>query len=184
MTKLVKFRIFESLKGTAKRSVTKDGLEYCLQTNHVGHFLLTNLLLDLLKRTGERTAPRRSRVVVLSSHLYRKARLDFLDDPQIERPGSYSSYLSYANSKLANLLFTRELARRLEDAPVSVYAVHPGVVNTDIFNKAPSYFRYFLFTVGLLFLKVWAKLSLCQCQANYLYLSMIIMPILICYYLI
>ena len=125
----------------------------------MGHFLLTNLLLDLLKRTGERFAPRRSRVVVLSSQLHMRAQKDFLEDPQLERRHAYTSYKSYANSKLANVLFMRELARRLEAAPVAVYAVHPGVVSTDIFNNTRAYFRFFLYTAGLVILKARALRS-------------------------
>lgn len=104
------------------RQLSPDGYELTLATNHLGHFLLTNLLLDRLKAS----AP--SRVVNVSSTAHRGARSMGFDDLQSER--SYSAMGAYNRSKLANILFTRELARRLEGSGVSAFAVHPGVVRT------------------------------------------------------
>lgn len=103
------------------RSETKQGIEMTFGVNHVGHFLLTDLLRDRLVES----AP--ARVVVLASDAHRMARkgLNF-DDLQNER--DYSGFRVYGESKLANILFTRELARRLEGTGVTANAVHPGVV--------------------------------------------------------
>ena len=103
------------------RRVTEDGYETTFQVNHLGHFLLTELLRDRLIAS----AP--SRIVVVSSDAHTGARkgLDF-DDLQSER--KYSSFNVYGKTKLANILFTRELARRLDGTGVTVNAVHPGFV--------------------------------------------------------
>ncbi|PCC71344.1 NAD(P)-dependent dehydrogenase, short-chain alcohol dehydrogenase family [Nannocystis exedens] len=102
------------------RSETADGFETTFAVNHLGHFLLTHLLLDRLKQS----AP--SRIVVLASDAHRAARgLDF-DDLQARR--KYSAFPVYCRTKLANLLFTLELAERLRGTGVTVNAVHPGVV--------------------------------------------------------
>ena len=106
----------------AKRSETEDGFEMLFQVNHLGHFLLTRLLQDRLVES----AP--SRVVVVASVAHKQAgALDF-DDLQSER--SYSHMRVYARSKLANVLFARELSRRLEGTGVTVNSLHPGTVRT------------------------------------------------------
>ena len=104
-----------------RRSETEDGFETTFGVNHLGHFLLTNLLLDKLRAS----AP--SRVVVVSSNAHKSARkgLDF-DDLQSER--KYGAFDVYSKSKLANIYFTRELARRLEGSGVTANALHPGFV--------------------------------------------------------
>jgi len=104
-----------------RRRETEDGFEATFGVNHLGHFLLTNLLLDKLRAS----AP--SRVVVVSSHAHKQARkgLDF-DDLQSER--KYSAMDAYSKSKLANIYFTRELARRLVGSDVTANALHPGFV--------------------------------------------------------
>ncbi|XP_027023108.2 retinol dehydrogenase 14a [Tachysurus fulvidraco] len=104
-------------------SRTEDGFEMQFGVNHLGHFLLTHLLLDLLKRS----AP--SRVVVVSSKLYKRGEINF-DDLNSEH--SYDAAAAYARSKLANLLFTLELSRRLEDTGVTVNALTPGIVRTNL----------------------------------------------------
>jgi retinol dehydrogenase 14 len=101
------------------RSVTADGFETTFAVNHLAPFLLTNLLLDLLKRG----AP--SRVVTVTSTAFRRGRIDF-DNLQAER--SFSGIRAYSQSKLANVLFTYELARRLEGTRLTANCVHPGVV--------------------------------------------------------
>ena len=104
-----------------KRIVTSDGLETTFQVNYLSHFLLTNLLLEVLKKS----AP--SRVVNVTSDAHYGGKMDF-DDLQGER--GYRAMRSYSQSKLAQVLFTHELARRLDGSGVSVNCVHPGVVRT------------------------------------------------------
>ncbi|XP_063298198.1 retinol dehydrogenase 14 [Pelobates fuscus] len=102
---------------------TEDGFEMQFGVNHLGHFLLTHLLLSLLKSS----AP--SRIVVVSSKLYKYGEINF-DDLNSEK--SYSKSFGYSRSKLANILFTRELSRRLEGTGVTVNALHPGIVRTNL----------------------------------------------------
>jgi NAD(P)-dependent dehydrogenase (short-subunit alcohol dehydrogenase family) len=106
---------------TQKRQLTADGLEMNFGVNHVGHFLLTELLLPLLKTS----AP--SRIVVVSSNLHSSGKIDF-DDIAMEK----SWRGSYPRSKLANMLFVRALAKRLEGTKVVVNGLHPGVISTDL----------------------------------------------------
>lgn len=114
-----------------ERQSSVDGIEMTLAVNHLAAFLLTNLLLDTIKAS----AP--ARIVNVSSNAHRRARIDF-DNLQGER--SYSSG-AYGNSKLANILFTIELARRLEGTGVTANALHPGFVNTG-FGKNNSGFLF------------------------------------------
>jgi retinol dehydrogenase 12 len=109
-----------------KREVTAEGFELTFAMNHLGLFLLTELLLPALKKA----AP--ARIVNLSSDAHRSGGLNF-DDLQSER--RYSSFGAYSRSKLMNILFTRELARRLADQRITVNAVHPGMVASDFMNK-------------------------------------------------
>ena len=101
-----------------------DGIEMTFALNHLGYFLLTNLLLDLLKES----APARIINVSSSSHYsVGSIRLE-----ELPNPGSGRGYRAYGQSKLCNLLFTYELARRLEGTGVTVNALHPGLVRTNI----------------------------------------------------
>ncbi|XP_065256483.1 retinol dehydrogenase 14 [Emys orbicularis] len=102
---------------------TEDGFEMQFGVNHLGHFLLTNLLLGLLKSS----AP--SRIVVVSSKLYKYGEINFED---LNSEISYNKSFGYSRSKLANILFTRELARRLEGTEVTVNVLHPGIVRTNL----------------------------------------------------
>ncbi len=111
------------------RHVTADGLERTFALNHLAPFLLTSLLLGRLKRT----AP--ARVVTVSSNVQARGRIDF-DDLQAER--SYSGARAYNQSKLANVLFTYELARRLEGTAVTANALHPGLVRTSFGAEDPG----------------------------------------------
>jgi NAD(P)-dependent dehydrogenase (short-subunit alcohol dehydrogenase family) len=107
---------------TDRRSTTVDGYETQFQVNHLGPFLLTNLLLGNLRNA----AP--ARIVNVSSAAHQAARLDF-DDLQSER--SYRGMRVYGTTKLCNILFTRELARRLQGTGVTANALHPGTVRTN-----------------------------------------------------
>ena len=105
---------------------TSDGLESQMATNHFGPFLFTGLLLDQLVASGA------GRVVTLSSQAHRMARSAPLGDPRAKR--RYSRWTVYGQTKLANLLFTHELDRRLRRAglPVSALAAHPGLAGTHL----------------------------------------------------
>ncbi len=111
------------------RHVTADGLEHTFAVNHLAPYLLTNLLLERLVNSGP------ARVVTVSSNAQAMGQIDF-EDLQGER--SYSGARAYNQSKLANLLFTYELARRLEDTPVTANALHPGVVRTSFGAEDPG----------------------------------------------
>ena len=115
-----------------ERQVTPDGYEHVFAVNHLAPFLLTNLLRP--KLTG--SAP--ARVITVSSDAHTAARLD-LDDPNLEH--DWSSWRSYSNSKLANILFTRELARRLDGTGVTANCLHPGVVRTGFGRDARPLMR-------------------------------------------
>jgi NAD(P)-dependent dehydrogenase (short-subunit alcohol dehydrogenase family) len=112
------------------KTATEEGFEMHMGVNHLGHFYLTHLLLDLLKRS----AP--SRIVVLSSMGHASAKLDRED--LMLRKGPYDPMIAYCNTKLANNLFTKELAKKLEGTGVTVNCCHPGVVATNIFRYKNS----------------------------------------------
>jgi NAD(P)-dependent dehydrogenase (short-subunit alcohol dehydrogenase family) len=109
-----------------ERALTADGYEATFAVNHLGYFLLTAELLDLLKSS----AP--ARVVNVASDAHRGGHIHF-DDLNLEN--GYSGWKAYGQSKLANVLFTYELARRLEGSGVTANCMHPGVVGTGLFNK-------------------------------------------------
>ena len=115
-----------------ERRVTEDGFEHVFAVNHLAPFLLTNLLLPRL--TG--SAP--ARVVTVTSDAHSAANLD-LDDPNLEH--GWDSWRSYANSKLANILFTRELASRLDGTGVTANCAHPGVVRTGFGREGKALLR-------------------------------------------
>ncbi|XP_077419005.1 retinol dehydrogenase 13 [Vanacampus margaritifer] len=102
---------------------TDEGFEMQFGVNHLGHFLLTNLLTDMLKKS----AP--SRIVIVSSVAHEKGHIHF-DDINLDL--DYRPDVSYRQSKLANVLFCRELAVRLKGTGVNAYCLHPGVVRTEL----------------------------------------------------
>jgi len=112
------------VENTFKRSV--DGIEMTFAVNHLAYFLLTNLLLEPIKAA----AP--SRIINVSSAAHFGARIDF-DDLQGEK--GYNGWRAYSQSKLANILFTYELARRLAGTGVTVNCLHPGVIGTKLFRN-------------------------------------------------
>ena len=115
---------------TRKRAATKDGLETTFGVNHVGTALLTRELLPVL----ERSAP--ARIVVVSSDLHYRGKMAW-DDLQ-QAKGSFRGLAAYNQSKLANVLFTKALARRLQGKGVTVNALHPGVVATELTRDYPQ----------------------------------------------
>ena len=110
---------------------TVDGFEMQFGTNHLGHFALTGLLLPLLLRTPD------ARVVTVASGIHVRGKINFDD---LQSTNSYSAWRAYAQSKLANLLFTYELQRKLEatGSPVSALAVHPGYASTGLQAVGPT----------------------------------------------
>lgn len=116
----------------SERKLTPDGLETTFAVNHLAYFLLTDLLLDVLKAS----AP--ARIINVSSAAHTSGRIDF-DDIQGER--GYSAVRAYSQSKLANVLFTYELARRLEGTGVTANCLHPGVVATGFGKNTVGFFK-------------------------------------------
>jgi retinol dehydrogenase-12 len=116
------------LAGT--RGATTDGFELAFGTNHLGHYLLTRLLLDRLKQ-------HRARIVNVSSDSHYNAK--GIDWDAVRKPTkTITGMPEYEVSKLANVLFTKELARRLDGTGIHTYALHPGVVATDVWRRIPT----------------------------------------------
>lgn len=118
-----------------KRQETVDGIEMTFALNHLSYFLLTNLLLNTIKAS----AP--SRIINVSSESQRRAKMNF-DDLQGRK--KYSAMNAYGQSKLANILFTYELARRLEGSGVTVNTLHPGFVATNLGENMEGIFGLFV----------------------------------------
>jgi len=113
-------------------SLTEDGFEQQFGVNHLGHFALTNLLLPRIKESGPKT-----RIVNLSS-LGHKSFAYFKMNDLLWKENKYSDLYAYGQSKLCNVLFTKELHKRLADTDITVYAVHPGAVATDLIRHYPK----------------------------------------------
>jgi NAD(P)-dependent dehydrogenase (short-subunit alcohol dehydrogenase family) len=114
------------------RQTSVDGLEMTFATNHMNYFVVTNILLDRLKATPG------ARIVSTASEAHKSGKLDF-DDLQSAK--SYSTFRVYGTSKLCNILFTRELARRVDGTGVTANCLHPGFVGTRLGqNNATNFF--------------------------------------------
>ncbi len=122
------------------RETSVDGIEMTFALNHLSYFLLTNLLLDELKAS----AP--ARIVNVSSGAHKGARVEMCG---VHAPRRYFGWRAYSRSKLCNLLFTYELARRLEGTGVTVNALHPGLVGTNILNNNGLIGRVLNFLLGV-----------------------------------
>ncbi|CAI9742273.1 Hypothetical predicted protein [Octopus vulgaris] len=127
-----------------KRQFTKDNFELTMGTNHLGPFLLTNLLLPDLKKTGEENGD--SRIVTVTTHLHDKSvtrrrpvveNLD-IDNFFLEKENTYNSHQAYKNSKLANIMFTYELAKQLENTGVTANCLCPGFIPTTELTRSTS----------------------------------------------
>jgi NAD(P)-dependent dehydrogenase (short-subunit alcohol dehydrogenase family) len=120
-----------------QRRVTKQGFEQTFGVNHLGHFLLTQLLLPRLLEQPH------SRVVNVSSKAHYQARgIDFA--ALRERAKGFGGIYAYAVSKLANVLHAKELARRYGEQGLHAYSLHPGVVASDVWRQVPQPFRWFM----------------------------------------
>lgn len=116
-----------------RSAISEDGVELTMATNHYGPFLLTHLLIDLLKKTPA------SRIVVVASELYKLASVNLNNlNPTTTKPSAYLYYVS----KYANIYFTRELARRLEGTNVTANCLHPGMIDTGIWRNVPFPLNY------------------------------------------
>lgn len=118
-----------------KRHITKDGFELSLSANHLGHFLLTHHLMDLLLKSKS------PKVINLSSEAHRAAKVNFEDLNYGE--SSYSSFNAYANVKLFNILFTKSLKEKYGEKGLQSYALHPGVVKTNFGQESGGIFKLF-----------------------------------------
>lgn len=114
------------------RKVSRDGIELTFAVNHLAPFLLTKLLLETMKNS----AP--ARIINVSSEAHKNGNIDFED---IEGAKHFSGFRAYAQSKLANILFTRKLSSMLIGTGVTANSLHPGVVATNIFNVIPAFIR-------------------------------------------
>ncbi|PYT06123.1 MAG: short-chain dehydrogenase [Acidobacteria bacterium] len=124
-----------------ERSLNEDGIESTFAVNHLGYFLVTNLLLDVLKKSSP------SRIVNVSSTAHKYGKLDI---GGWVAGRDYSAFGAYSNSKLANVLFTYELARRLQGTGVTANCLHPGGVGTNLFRGLPGFLQTLikLVTIG------------------------------------
>ncbi len=123
--------------GLVTRGTTKEGFELIFGVNHLGHYLLTRLLLDHIKQT------KGARIVNVSSRAHYRARK--IDWGALQKTTkTVSGFHEYTVSKLANVLFTQELAKRLAGTGVTTYAVHPGGVATDVWRRIPQPFRWLM----------------------------------------
>lgn len=128
-----------------KREETLEGIEKTLAINHLAPFLMTNLLLDYLKRAPD------SRVVNVSSEVHRMAANSFdINDLQLKR--NYSPTKAYGVSKLCNIMFTHELAKRTEGSSITTYSLHPGVVRTQLAENA-SWMMKLFYWIGSPFMR-------------------------------
>lgn len=126
-----------------ERQRTKDGFEAMFGINHLAPYLLTRLLLDMLKASGP------ARVVNVSSEAHRYARLDFAD---LQSERGFNMMRVYGTSKLANILFTHALSRRLEGSRVTTNSLHPGVVRTGFGQNTRGWMNFVVNAFGLFFL--------------------------------
>jgi len=128
-------------------STTVDGFESQFGTNHLGHFYLTKLLLDRLREGAKDRGF--SRIVNLSSAAHTMTSLDFSD---VRSNKNYSPWSAYARSKLANVLFTMELHSRLKDSSIQCFALHPGLISTNLARNMPFWQKPF-FKIASFFAK-------------------------------
>jgi NAD(P)-dependent dehydrogenase (short-subunit alcohol dehydrogenase family) len=135
--------------GTAKEQViTAEGNEATFTGNHLGHFILTHRLLPLLRSTAAQAPRGATRIINVSSAAHEVSKgLDWSD---LQMFKNFVPIRAYCNVKLANLLFTRALAKRLNDSGIVVHAMHPGAVDTNFVNRADQGTQRYMRTQSLL----------------------------------
>ena len=138
--------------------LSENNIEMTFATNHLSYFLLTNLLLDLLKKSTP------SRIVIVASHSHYRGTLDFSD---LNMTSNYNGLKAYERSKLCNVLFTLELAEQLKGSGVTINALHPGRVKTDIGSKNSG----LLYKVGWAFIKLFLSVSIEKGAETSIYLA-------------
>lgn len=129
----------------APQSKTDDGFDITIGTNHLGHFYLTHLLLPLMKHSEP------ARIINLASLGHWRGKMDF-DNFHFEK-GDYDLFKVYGTSKLANVLFTRQLAKEVKGSNIQVFSVHPGGVQSELGRYFPYPINHLIKNVGQLFIK-------------------------------
>lgn len=141
-----------------ERQFSTDNIELTFATNHLNYFLLTHLLLDLLKQAPS------ARIVNVASDSHYKGRIDFDD---LYMKSNYAGLKAYERAKLCNVLFTIELAKRLKNTGITVNALHPGRVKTDIGSKNSG----FLYKLGWAYFKTFSAISIEDGAKTSIYLA-------------
>jgi NAD(P)-dependent dehydrogenase (short-subunit alcohol dehydrogenase family) len=144
--------VFQDLRYSA------DNIELTFATNHLSYFLLTHLLLDLLKKS----AP--ARIINVASDSHYRGKIDFND---LNMASGFNGLAAYERSKLGNVLFTVELAEKLKGSGITVNALHPGRVKTDIGSKNTG----LLYKLGWNFFKVFSSISIEKGAETSIYLA-------------
>jgi len=130
---------------TAERRITREGNENTFASNHLGHFLLTQRLLPLLRNSVAATPPGTTRIVSVSSTGHEH--VDGLDWDDLQSAANFVSGTAYCRAKLANVLFTRELARRLGGEGITALVMHPGVVHSNFASHADAQMQAYMDTL-------------------------------------
>jgi len=138
--------------------LSEDNIEMSFATNHLSYFLLTNLLLDLIKKSEN------GRIVIVASDSHYRGTLDFDD---LNMTTNFNGLKAYERSKLCNVLFTLELAERLKGSGVTINALHPGRVKTDIGSKNSG----LLYKIGWTFFKIFSSISIEKGAETSIYLA-------------
>jgi len=129
----------------SERKETQEGIEQTFAVNHLGHFILTYLLMDKLKSSD------RARIINVASDAH-KAGAPFFDPDNLMLNKGYNPMKAYGISKLCNIMFTHELARRTEGSDIQTFSLHPGVVNTNLASEA-GWMLKLLYVIGAPFMR-------------------------------
>ncbi|KAL5746363.1 hypothetical protein ACOSP7_027509 [Xanthoceras sorbifolium] len=144
-------------------TLSKDNIELQFATNHIGHFLLTNLLLDTMKKTAKESG-REGRIVIVASDGHKFTYPEGIRFDKINDPSGYTGFSAYGQSKLANILHANELAKRLkeEGVNITVNSLHPGGIATNI-SRHNGFLNFLSNTIGKLMTKSLEQGAATQC---------------------